>query len=124
MYSCSIVFESDSLDPEHFTLYFVQGEIKRIALLNKEFFTRLTTCSIYSVFHTLLETMTKLPLTMISLLPENQGMVFSYEGNNEIVYKDTYFQTQDFFFQYLMKNYIKQEKLMEQVEERIKKLKK
>ena len=51
-------------------------------------------------------------------------MVFSYEGNNEIVYKDTYFQTQDFFFQYLMKNYIKQEKLMEQVEERIKKLKK
>ena len=68
MYSCSIVFESDSLDPEHFTLYFVQGEIKRIALLNKEFFTGLTTCSIYSVFHTLLETMTKLPLTMISVI--------------------------------------------------------
>lgn len=124
MYSCSIVFESDSLDPENFTLYDIQGNIKKVALLNKEFFTGLTTCSIYSVFHTLLETMTKLPLTMISFLPENQGIVFSYEGNNEIIYKDTYFQIQDFFFQYLMNHYIKQEGLMERLEEHVKKLKK
>lgn len=124
MYSCSIVFESDSLDPENFTLYYIQGNIKKVALLNKEFFTGLTTCSIYSVFHTLLETMTKLPLTMISFLPENQGIVFSYEGNNEIIYKDTYFQIQDFFFQYLMNHYIKQEGLMERLEEHVKKLKK
>ena len=63
-------------------------------------------------------------LTMISFLPEDQGIVFSYEGNNEIIYKDTYFQIQDFFFQYLMNHYIKQEGLMERLEEHVKKLKK
>lgn len=116
-----IVFSKDPLDDDTVIVsLYTRDKRSQIGLLNVTGFTKENTCSIYELYKEYIEEITNHSLLYIDFLSESRGVIFTYEENQTIEYRNTYFSLDDLLFRYLFDKYVYKEKYQEKLKSLIK----